>query len=73
MSVSIPAVHHNSRLATPTCSFHLLLHVWAVLDVLPEIADVASDFLVRLEREGDYGDEAECEPFPEVGLVGWSG
>jgi hypothetical protein len=43
---------------------HLLLHVRAVLDVLVEVADVAADLLVRLQREGDDGDEAEGEPFP---------
>lgn len=38
--------------------------IGAVLDVLVEIAYVAAYFLVRLEGEGDDGDEAECEPFP---------
>lgn len=66
--LSIPSLHHDRRLTTT--SVHLLLHVRAVLDVLPEIADVAADFLVGLEREGDDGDEAECEPFPGWLLVG---
>lgn len=43
---------------------HLLLDVRAVLDVLIEVADVAADFLVGLQREGNDGDEAEGEPFP---------
>jgi hypothetical protein len=45
-------------------SAHLLLHVGTVLDVLVEVADVAPDLLVWLEREGDNGYEAEGEPFP---------
>lgn len=62
------ALHGNRR---PAPSFDLLLHVGSVLDVLPEIADVAADFLVGLHAEGDHGDEAECEPLPgEDGLAG---
>ena len=61
-AMPIPTVHHDRRL--PPTALHLLLHIWAVLDILPEIADVASDFLVRLEREWDYRDKAECEPLP---------
>ena len=30
------------------------------------MANVASNFLVRLERERDNGDEAECKPFPAL-------
>jgi hypothetical protein len=72
--LSITTVHHNRRLSCT--ALHLLLHIGPVLDVLPEIADVAPDFLVRLERKGDDGDEAEGEPFPgKVELVsvvqGW--
>jgi len=42
------------------------------------MANVASDFLVRLQRERDDGDEAECKPFPalhdlEDVLVRWGG
>jgi hypothetical protein len=55
-------MHHDRRLSI---ALHLLLHVGAILDILPEIADVAADLLVRLERERDDGDEAEGEPFPE--------
>jgi hypothetical protein len=54
-------MHHDRRLSI---ALHLLLHVGAILDILPEIADVAADLLVRLERERDDGDEAEGEPFP---------
>lgn len=61
-SMAIPAMHHDRGLSAG--ALHLLLHVGAVLDVLPEVANVAADFLVRLEREGDDGDEAEGEPFP---------
>lgn len=35
-----------------------------VLDVLVEVADVAADLLPWLEREGNYGHEAEGEPLP---------
>lgn len=61
-----------------TIPIDLLLHIRPILDVLPEIANVASDFLVRLQREGDQRDEAEGEPFPALHylcrggwLVGW--
>lgn len=65
LPVSIATVHHNRRLTTSSsCALHLLLHVRPVLDILPEVADVAADLLVRLERERDEGDEAEGEPFP---------
>lgn len=60
--MSIPSVHHDCRLSTS--ALHLLLHVRSVFDVLPEVADVAADFLVGLERERDDRDEAECEPLP---------
>jgi hypothetical protein len=63
MSAAIPAMHHDRRLSP---ALDLLLYVGAVLDVLPEITNVASDFLVWLEREWDYRNEAECKPFPEV-------
>lgn len=36
-----------------------------ILDILPEITDVTTDFLPWFEGEGDDGDEAEGEPFPE--------
>jgi hypothetical protein len=68
-------VHHDGRLLATRAAAHLLLHIRAVLDVLVEVADVAADFLVRLEREGDQRHEAESEPFPgrkKDGLV-WAG
>jgi len=43
---------------------HLLLDVWAVLDVLLEVADVAVHGVPGFEGEGDEGDEAKGEPFP---------
>ena len=55
--------HHDCRLSAAG-ALHLLLHIRAILDILPEIADVAADLLVGLERERDNRDEAECEPFP---------
>lgn len=63
MSLPIPTMHHDRRL--PASTLHLLLHIRSVLDILPEIADVAANFLIRLERERDDGDEAEGEPFPK--------
>ena len=57
-------MHHDS--SALTAPVDLLLHIRAILDVLPEVADVASDLLVRLERERDHGDEAEGEPFPAL-------
>jgi hypothetical protein len=63
VSTAIRAAHHDRRLLSST-PLHLLLHVRAVLDVLPEIADVAADLVVGFEAEGDEGDEAEGEPFP---------
>jgi hypothetical protein len=46
-TVTIPTMHHNGGLSA---SFlHLLLYVGAVLDVLPEVADVAANLLVGLE------------------------
>ena len=59
-------MHHNSGLLPMAPSANLLLHVRAVLDILVEVADVAADFLVGLEREGNNGNEAEGEPFPAL-------
>jgi hypothetical protein len=56
-------MHHNRRLLR-SAPLYLLLHIWPVLDVLAKMADVATDFLVGLDRERDDGDEAECEPLP---------
>ena len=61
----LSTMHHNRR-PLPASAINLLLHVRAVLYILAEVADVAPDFLVRLEREGDDGHEAECEPFPAL-------
>lgn len=72
---------HDDRLALRT-SANLRLHIRPILDILPEIAHVAADFLVRLQAKRDDGDEAECEPFPggevlarcvENWGVGWEG
>jgi hypothetical protein len=60
-------MHHNRwLLLLRGSSFYLLLHIWPVLDILTEMANMASDFLVRLERERNDGDEAECKPFPAL-------
>lgn len=60
--MTVLPVHHDRRLSS--AALHLLLYVGAVFDVLPEVADMAADLLVGLERERDERDEAECEPFP---------
>ena len=65
MLVLRAAVHHDAVLAVGLAAAHLRLHVWAELDVLPEVAHVAADFAVGLYAEGDHGDEAEGEPFPD--------
>jgi len=57
-------MHHDALLSVAPRQAHLLLHVGSVFDVLVEVADVAADFLVRLQREGDQWQEAECEPLP---------
>jgi hypothetical protein len=44
---AIPTTHHDGA-ALLSALADLLLHIRPVLDVLPEIADVAPDFLVRL-------------------------
>lgn len=64
MSPVRPA-HHDSRLLSPT-SLHLPLHIRSILDVLPEIADMAADLVVRLQAEGNQRDEAEGEPLPAL-------
>lgn len=58
----LPTMHHYG-LALCTAA-NLLLHVGPILDVLPEIANVAANFLVGLQAKGDDGDEAEGKPFP---------
>ena len=69
--MTIPTVHHNRWLAS--AALHLLLNVWAVLDVLPEVANVAANLLVRLKREWDDRNEAKCEPLPGKDVSRWWG
>jgi hypothetical protein len=71
ISAPLPTMHHNRRLlrVSPSSSFNLLLHIWAILYVLAKVANVAAHFLVWLEREGDNGHEAECEPLPALGYL----
>lgn len=57
-------MHHDIRRLLSASTLDLLLHIRSVLDVLAEMANVAPDFFVRLERERNDGDEAECEPLP---------
>lgn len=40
-----------------------------VLNILPEVADVATDFFPWFEGEGDYWNEAKGEPFPRGSCV----
>lgn len=65
----VPAWLLLRHCAAATSRQHLL-HIRAVLDILPEIADVATDLPIGLEAEGDDGDEAECEPFPALHRAG---
>jgi hypothetical protein len=67
MLLLLPAMHHDRSSSSSRVPINLLLHVRAVLDVLAEMADVAADLLVRLERKRDQGHEAEGEPFPALG------
>ena len=53
---------HRNRLSST--SFHHVLDVGSVFDVLVEFADVAADVLVGLEAEGNYWNETEREPLP---------
>lgn len=50
-------MHHMPLLSMPS-SIHLRLHIRSILDVLPEIAHVATDLLVRFEGERDEWNEA---------------
>lgn len=61
------ATHLIALLRRRTTTCNLGLHVGPILDVLPEVADVAAELLVRLKAEGDDGDKAEGEPFPALG------
>lgn len=63
------SMHHDALLSVAARHAHLLLYVGSVFDVLVEVADVAANFLVRLEREGDQRQEAECKPLPVCGLA----
>lgn len=65
MSV-LSTMHHHRRRLLSTSALQLLLNVRSVFDVLSKMANMASDLLVRLERERDDGDEAECEPLPAL-------
>ena len=53
---------HRNRLSST--SFHHVLDVGPVFDVLVELANVAADVLIRFEAEGDHWNETEREPFP---------
>jgi hypothetical protein len=61
---AIPA-HHNRATLTLTMT-HLLLHIRAILDILPKVANMASDLFIWFERKGDHGDEAESKPLPAL-------
>jgi hypothetical protein len=62
----LSTMHHNRGILLRAASLNLLLNIGSVLDILAEVANVASDLFVRLEREGDDGDEAKREPFPAL-------
>jgi len=57
--------HRSSLHFCPTTKL-LEFRLRPILDVLPEMAHMAPDFLVRLEAEWDNGDEAEGKPFPAL-------
>jgi len=57
--------HSTALHLCPTAKL-LQLGFAAIRNILPEVTDVAPDFLVRLEAKRDNGDEAECEPFPAL-------
>jgi len=63
---TIPIHRHSAALHLCPTAELLQLRFRTVLDVLPEIADVASDFFVRFQAEWDNGDEAEGKPFPAL-------
>jgi len=63
---SIPIHRHSRTTLLRLTPIGKMRQFRPILDVLPEIADVASDFLAWLEAEGDNGDEAECKPFPAL-------
>jgi len=44
----------------------LVCDIGAELDILPEIANVASNFMPWLQGEWDHWDEAEGEPLPPL-------
>ena len=54
---------HRDRLPSSS-SFHHVLHVRSVAQILVELTDVAADVLVGLEAEGNYWNETEREPLP---------
>jgi hypothetical protein len=53
---------HRNRLTST--SFHHVLDVGPVFDVLIELANVAADVLVGLKAERYNGHETKCEPLP---------
>lgn len=62
-TISIPT-HDNS--ATAIAIAHLIHHVRPILDILPEVADVATNLLVGFDGKRDHGDEAKGKPFPAL-------
>jgi hypothetical protein len=53
---------HRNRLSST--SFHHVLDVGSVLDVLVELADVAADVLVGLETKWNNRDKTKRKPLP---------
>lgn len=62
----MPAGASSHGITSAAASSQSLLDVRTVLYVLKEVADVAAELLVRLEAEGDDGDEAEGKPLPAL-------
>lgn len=76
----LPALRWSSlhRYILPaTTTIHHLLYIWSILEVLSELADMAIDFMPRLEGEWNDWDETECEPLPvavlatRYGILAW--
>lgn len=70
MPLPLPSLRWPSLLIvhryTLPAALHHVLHIGSLLDILVSVADVAGDFMPRLEGEGNDWDEAECEPFPDI-------
>jgi hypothetical protein len=58
--------HHNCRRLLSSATLYLLQHIGPILYILPKMANMAPDLLVRLDAERDNGHEAKSKPFPAL-------